>query len=380
MIVFKNHSLLKPWVNTLCCSTKVMAEALLFVSLMILSSCTWINTFSTPKPKAIESLLAQRHYNEVLEITGRQLSRSLSAEQASYWQSIDDKATTEAAAFQQEQTQRLNRLARRNDWAKANVEQQFLQRHLPPNPQLSDLFIAVDRQRKQYIDGLTRSLAKLEIKYLPQTLKLYERLFEASPDDASALDHLQQERLKRDRIVLVVKDYAAKAEAQQQYGLALDYMRSIQRLDDSAVILNQIKRLRTLLAEQQKQRVALSNSSQLSKKQQQQLLDYDEALAQQQWFEAKAILAAMLKQRPGDKSLIEEQQRLADQLDSEVERATAQGEVYYSEGNIEAALIAWQAVLPLAPNDAQLLANIERAQRILDKVKTLKQGDPNENR
>jgi hypothetical protein len=47
---------------------------------------------------------------------------------------------------------------------------------------------------------------------------------------------------------------------------------------------------------------------------------------------------------------------------------------------IEAALIAWQAVLPLAPNDAQLLANIERAQRILDKVKTLKQGDPNENR
>ncbi|MDB2410413.1 hypothetical protein N9W57_07315 [Pseudomonadales bacterium] len=63
-----------------------------------------------------------------------------------------------------------------------------------------------------------------------------------------------------------------------------------------------------------------------------------------------------------------------------MERATAQGEVYYSEGNIEAALIAWQAVLPLAPNDAQLLANIERAQRILDKVKTLKQGDPNENR
>jgi hypothetical protein len=62
-------------------------------------------------------------------------------------------------------------------------------------------------------------------------------------------------------------------------------------------------------------------------------LDYDEVLAQQQWFEAKAILAAMLKQRPGDKSLIEEQQRLADQLVSEVERATAQGEVYYSEGN-----------------------------------------------
>ena len=379
MIIFKNYNLLKSWVNTLCYSTKAMAMALMFVSFMTLSSCTWINALSTPKPKAIESLLAQRHYNEVLDIAGRQLSRSLSLEKASYWQSINDKATTEAAAFQQEQTQRLKRLARRNEWAKANVEQQFLQRHLPPNPQLSNLFILVDRQRRQHIDGLTRSLAKLEIKYLPQTLELYERLFEASPDD-TALDFVRQERLKRDRIVLVVKDYAAEAEAQQQYGLALDYMRSIQRLDDSAVILNQIKRLRTLLAEQQKQRVALSNSSQLSKKQQQQLLDYDEAIAQQQWFEAKAILAAMLKQRPGDKSLIDEQQRLADQLVSEVEQAAAQAEVYYSEGNIEAALIAWQAVLPLAPKDAQLLANIERAQRILDKVKTLKQSDPNENR
>ena len=88
----------------------------------------------------------------------------------------------------------------------------------------------------------------------------------------------------------------------------------------------------------------------------------------------------MLKQRPGDKALLDEQQRLADSLVIEVARATALGEAYYSEGNIEYALTAWQAALPLAPSDAQLLANIERAQRILDKVKTLREGGSNENR
>ena len=348
--------------------------------LTLLCGCTWLKTLSTPKPQEIDALLSQRHYNEVLAVAEQQLARALDTEQKNYWQAIVQRVTTEAATFQQEQLPRLKRLARRNEWDKANIEQRFLQQHLPTNEALSELFTYVDSQRQQHIDSLTRSLAKLEAKHLPQTLRLYERLFQADPSDANALSRLQQERDKRDRLMMAVKTYAAMAEAEQEYGLALEYLRSIQRLEDSPEILSQIKRLRLLLAEQKKQQIARSNNSELSSRQQQQLLNYDTAINQQQWLEAKAILAAMLKQRPGDKDLLDEQQRLADSLVVEVARATALGEAYYSEGNIEYALSAWQAALPLAPSNAQLLANIERAQRILDKVKTLKQGGSNENR
>ena len=348
--------------------------------LTLLCGCTWLKTLSTPKPQEIDALLTQRHYNEVLAVAEQQLARALDTEQKNYWQAIVQRITTEAATFQQEQLPRLKRLARRNEWSKANIEQRFLQQHLPTNEALSELFTYVDSQRQQHVDSLTRSLAKLEAKHLPQTLRLYERLFQADPSDASALSRLQQERDKRDRLMMAVKAYAAMAEAEQEYGLALEYLRSIQRLEDSPEILSQIKRLRSLLAEQKKQQIARSNNSELSSRQQQQLLNYDTAISQQQWLEAKAILAAMLKQRPGDKDLLDEQQRLADSVVVEVARATALGEAYYSEGNIEYALSAWQAALPLAPSNAQLLANIERAQRILDKVKTLKQGGSNENR
>ena len=369
-------------VRSLFWFTRLTAVKLITITwlLTLLCSCTWLNTLSTPKPQELEALLEQRHYNEVLAVVEKQLARPLDAEQQSYWQAISKRATIEAAAFQQEQLPRLKRLARRNEWSKANVEQVFLQQHLPANDLLSELFTDVNNQRQQHIDSLTRSLAKLEAKHLPQTLRLYERLFKADPDDASALSRWQQERDKRDRLMVTVKAYAAMAEAEQEYGLALEYLRSIQRLEDSLVILSQIKRLRSLLAEQQKAQIARSNNSELSNRQQEQRLNYNTAINQQQWLEAKAILLAMLKQRPGDKALLDEQQRLADSLVIEVARATALGEAYYSEGNIEYALTAWQAALPLAPSDAQLLANIERAQRILDKVKTLKEGGSNGNR
>ena len=346
--------------------------------LTILCSCTWLQGLSTPKPPAIDLLLEQKHFNEVLAIVDTQLDRSLEEQDKHYWLAVREQATVEAAAFQQEQMQRLKRLVRRDDWQTVNVEQGFLRQHLPSNKVLEGLFANVDQQRQQYVDSLTLGLAKLEAQHLPKTLPFYERLYKADADDVIALRRWQQERDKRDRLIVTVKAYAAIAEAEQEYGLALAHLRSIQRLEDSPVILTDIKRLRSLLLERQKAQIARNNNSALSKKQQQQLADYTTAIDQQQWLTAKDILMAMLKQRPGEKALLDEQQQLNANLLLEIERATALGEAYYSEGNIEYALMAWQSALPLAPNDSHLLANIERAQRILDKVKALKEGGTND--
>ena len=362
------------------CFKRVHIRQLMVTALLLsmLCSCSWLQGLSTANPQDINLLLEQKNFNEVLAIADTQLARSLEEQDKNYWLAIRERTTIEAAAFQQEQVQRLQRLARRDEWQIANVEQQFLRQHLPSNDVLDELFADVDRQRQQYVDGLTLGLAKLEAQHLPKTLRFYERLYKADADDVIALRRWQQERDKRDRLIVTVKAYAAIAEAEREYGLALAHLRSIQRLEDSPVILTDIKRLRSLLLEQQKAQIVLNNNSALSKKQQQQLADYDAAIDQQQWLAAKNILMAMLKQRPGDKALIDEQQQLNANLLLEVERATALGEAYYSEGNIEYALMAWQSALPLAPNDSHLLANIERAQRILDKVKALKEGGTND--
>ena len=342
--------------------------------LTTLCSCTWLQGLSTPKPQQISLLLEQKNFNAVLVIVDTQLEKNLEQHDKDYWLAVREQASVEAATFQQEQLPRLKRLARRNEWQTVNIEQGFLRQHLPSNKVLDDLFTDVDQQRQQYIDELTLGLAKLEAQHLPQTLTFYERLYKANADDVVTLRRWQQEKDKRDRLIAMVKAYAAIAETEQAYSLALGHLRSIQRLEDSPAILSEIKRLRSLLLEQQKQQIVRSNSSALSQQQQQQLVDYDTAIEQQQWLIAKEILSAMLQQRPGDKALLDQQQQLNDSLLLEIERATALGEAYYSEGNIEYALTAWQAALPLAPNDSQLLANIERAQRILDKVKALKEG------
>jgi len=358
-----------------CLSAKLILSILL---LSILCSCTWLQGLSTPKPLAIDLLLEQKNYNEVLALVDIQLARSLEKTEKDYWLSVRERATLEASAFQLDKVQRLKRLARRNEWQTATIEQDFLQQNLPNNETLENVFADIDEQRQQYIDGLMLGLAKLEAQHLPKTLAFYERLYKANAEDVVALGRWQQEKEKRERLMVTVKMYAAMAEAEQQYAVALEHLHSIQRLEDSPEILSQIKRLRSLLLEQQKQTIARSNSSALSKSQQQQLLDYDAAMSQQQWLEAKTILTKMLKQRPGDKALLDEQQQLTESIGLEIERATALGEAYYSEGNIEYALTAWQAALPLDANNSHLLTNIERAQRILDKVKALKEGGAND--
>ena len=83
----------------------------------------------------------------------------------------------------------------------------------------------------------------------------------------------------------------------------------------------------------------------------------------------------MLKERPDDGELLGQDTYLQEVFQREVLFARQQGEKLYAEGKIEEALAVWQSVVKMAPNDLQLAANIQRAQRILAKVEQLKNVD-----
>lgn len=350
---------------------KLFAVALL---VFLSSACTWLANLSVPAADKVDSLLEQHQYNSLLMLADTQLKKSLDPEQLSYWQSVSERSKSGAAQYQLDQLAAIKKMMRRNDWHQANTQVNLLKQHLPANDTLDQFLQKFDTERQSHIDALARSLVKLESKHLPQTLPLYERLFHADLENATALERLQRERDKRDRIIQAMQGYATQAERQQEYGLALNYIRTIQRFDDSPAVLADIKRLRALQAEQQKQIIASGKDKVLSKAEKQQLSDYGLALKDEQWLEAKDILDKMLKQRPGNGELLGQKTYLAEVFADEVAQAKELGESYYSTGNIEAALSIWNHALPMAPGDIQLTGNIERAQRILEKVKTLKEG------
>lgn len=354
--------------------TKLPLLLLLILTLLSGYGCSVINSFAVPNQQKITSMLEQHQYKNVLLVTEKQLAKQLEPDTLEYWQSIDQQVKTAAAEFEQSKASELKQLMRRNEWAQANKEIAFLNQNLPASESLDALFAEFDSERSGYLDALSRSLVKLEAKLLPQTLPLYERMFKAQPDNAAALTRLQQERDKRDRVLSSMRAYAEQAESQKEFGLALNYFRTIQRFDDSPQVLEDVKRLRGLLARQQKALIASDKLRELTTAQKQKLADYGAALSKQEWIAAKSLLDDMLKQRPSDGELLGQKTYLAEVFATEVTRAKELGESFYSTGNIEQALSIWKAALPMSPDDVQLTGNIERAERILEKVKTLKQS------
>ena len=169
-----------------------------------------------------------------------------------------------------------------------------------------------------------------------------------------------------------LREHLQIAKSEGQFDTALLYARAIARLAPSAeidaVVAGLQRQLEPTIVEPAKP--ANPGISQLD---QRQLQEYGKALVNEQWLHARTVLDKMLVARPRDSELLGQDTYLKEIFAQQVESAKKRGEQLYSAGEVEQALELWRAVLPMAPNDASLAANIERAQRILTKVKALKQ-------
>ncbi len=351
----------------------------------LLAACAGVDSLLSSKEARAERWLEQQQYAKALALSQQQVTaleaRVAAAEQPTakqlerleLWRALAQSASTRAADFQAQALADLKSMVERNQWLDAHALVIKMRDILPPNETLTAQLEAFEQRRSSYSAALERALVMREIKSLPKTLSLYQRIYQADPDNAAAYARWQQERDKSDRVVAAMLQYIDEAKQEHEYGLALEYLRAMQRLEDTPEVLEHIKQARRQLAEQQRRRISGKDGQQiLTEKQQQQLNDYGAALTREDWLAARRVLDVMLAERPLDAELLAQDQYLKEVFAGEVASAKEVGERYYSSGKIEQALALWRAVLPMAPNDTQLSANIERAQRILDKLEALK--------
>ena len=352
---------------------------------LLFTACSTLESLVTPKQVRAERLLEQQQYASVLAMSQQEVealeARVARAAEPSaellqrleQWRALDASARSRANEYQAQAFADLKSMVERNQWLEANALVTRMSELLPASDALDNQLNTFQQRRASYTAALERALVMREIKSLPQTLSLYQRIYQADPDNAAAYERWQQERNKSERVVAAMLEYIEQAKQENEYGLALEYLRIIQRLEDTPDVLEHIKQARRQLAEQQRRRISGQDGEQvLTEKQQQQLNDYGAALTREDWLEARRVLDVMLSERPLDAELLSQNQYLQEVFAGEVASAKEVGERYYSSGRIEEALALWRAVLPMAPNDTQLGANIERAQRILDKLEALK--------
>ena len=352
---------------------------LVLLFLVVLQSCSVIPFLNPASLDKARELAANNYYKGALVMVEKQLGTPLEEPRRLQWQALQNEISGQSEQFVQSEFALIDSLLGEDNWPAANEKIDFLRQHAPLNDQLNRHLETFTARQTRYLGRLQSSLLLLKSRHIPEELVLQSQLHQAEPHNSVLHKQLRRSEADRERVLAALSEQFLQAEAEQQFDTALLYARAIQRLAPSLDIDNSIARIQALLAPIA---IAKSNSlnSELDEQYQQQLNEFGKALVNDQWLQARAVLDKMLEERPRDSELLGQDTYLKEIFTEQVAQAKESGEQLYSTGEVEQALEVWQAVLPMVPNDVQLKANIERARRILDKVKSLREdslaGEP----
>lgn len=96
------------------------------------------------------------------------------------------------------------------------------------------------------------------------------------------------------------------------------------------------------------------------------------AIEDRDYRRALDILQNVAQLQPSNREVAGLQQQALSLLGPQVEALVKLGDHLYLDEQLEAAVATWQAALDLAPDDADILARIERAKNVLDRLDALR--------
>jgi len=97
--------------------------------------------------------------------------------------------------------------------------------------------------------------------------------------------------------------------------------------------------------------------------------------ARQTWKEARLVLDELQSLYPKQSQVAELQRSLEDTIDGRVQILIKQGDDLYAGGQIAEARMVWQEATQLAPEHPELTSRLERASKVLERLKELKDGE-----
>mgnify|MGYP000465820008 CR=1 FL=1 len=376
--------------------------------LMLLPACSWISSFGSVSEQRYEALLAEHNYRE-LDTLLREREQDLradedmvtnaetatstetvtNAETATNAETVNNQTMTDkdrqrvlelaqiaerraivksrASHYQQEKLAAIRTHMAAGEWSQASTTLDFLQANMLPNDTLQTFADIYHNKRSAYLEELERRIVLIEARSLPSALPLYQQWRDADDQNEWLARRLQQQQGHRERLVAALDSYVDCASNNQDYPLALKYLKLAQGLQASESRAAQLRDLQGRMAQRRSDRA----KAPMAAERREQMATYADTLARHDWLAARKLLASMRRESPNEPILTGLQAELDEKIDVLVVEAREEGEKLYSAGEIEQALSVWAGALQLRPEDTELASNIERAQRILNKVKSL---------
>jgi tetratricopeptide (TPR) repeat protein len=327
--------------------------------------------------QTVEQLIAQGNLGDALEQLDRGLAErpqdpALQAEHRRLEALIHDHEQSALAASRE--------LHAQGQWASALA---VLEEALQRTPQSTPLRLqraALREQQAHRVAELRQQLQITQAEALLRRLPLLEELAQVQGNPLSRTEARQaRSRLSdlREPLLRCGQD-ALAAQALERAERCLALTAAIEEGPDVGEAKRQLAELRHARQqeiEQQRRREEVEGRRLAAE----QLLERVRAhIRHAQLAEARAALAELLAMEVTvtTPELSELQRVLDESVRAKVEDLMEKGSSLYREEQFEAAKAAWEEALQLDPTHERLRANIDRAERVLEKIRTLQQQAP----
>ncbi|MEW6646608.1 MAG: tetratricopeptide repeat protein [Pseudomonadota bacterium] len=340
---------------------------LIFMLPMLLHGCAYLASVSGDVDHQIEQWVQQQEYGKALSALSY-----IKPQHPDYARLMKkrDAVVRQAEQYARDTANQSAELARQGQWAQALELSTAALKRFPESSVLQHNHQRLLQQQAARLDEIDLELLQARAEGLLHLLPVYTSRATVDPYSWRARYDLRQlqeeaaevsgELTRRGRLALERKDMVS---ARRSLNLAL-------RLSPGPETRQANKELLRRLAPAVP---ATSGKASVEDETQELLQQYRQAYDSKNWIEAQRLLALLELQPTPPQELPQLRSELNAEVAEVVNRHTEQGITLYSRGKYEQALAAWRKAQQLDPANERVATHIERAERVLEKLRALQE-------
>ncbi|GEM_PF-4637309 len=355
-------------------ATRVAAAALLP---LLLGACAQYLPWTTqPGPADIDRMVADDDYGEALAALQR---IPADAPDAALLRAKRLQVRARAARYAAARLAAAGEQEQRGNWHRAEEILRDALKHDPGATDLKAMLRELQARRVRRERELERTMLIARGEWLSRVIPAREELRRIA--SFGLLDRLRLARLDWERRDVAKELLSAGSQALRdgQFEDARRCLTLSRKLEDTPPVQAALARLAARrdqeLREEERARQR-SREAELRRRETRLHDKVQEAIAEGDWHRAQVDLKRLMKLAPGNRELVTLKEALDEAVAARIRQLLDQGNGLYRRGHIRQAKDAWEAVLALDPNQPQAQANVKRAQRVLDKLRELKEQAP----
>ncbi|MEN8168953.1 MAG: hypothetical protein ABFS08_01850 [Pseudomonadota bacterium] len=356
---------------------------LLFILLTLLQTgCIPATSYIELKPQ-LEQWEKDREYGQALQALGQ-----IDPKDPDYTKAAQVRKQVEKRASDYEQLVRKEtyKKQKKGDWAAALDQYDEALRKHPRSVVIKDGLAKLHQQQRETINKLEHKRLIQHGEWLRDVLPVYLEGARVDPRNSAAQDRLKRIISEAEDISGELALLGNKAMADNDIKSADTTLTLAFKLNDDPVIEESLKTLRAKqrqankkYRETQSKNKKIAQTKQKKRKRTIRAITkrYDKAFAKQDFLTAKKLLNEIEKTDRSYNKLSSMKRTLQKAIDTKVSRQFDAGVSAYSRGLFEKAASEWRNVLKLNSSHQQAKENLERAEKVLEKIERLKSKQEN---